>query len=502
MHWYKPDRRYALMYLKLLCLSLLYVFPLILADIYYQDDLARSYYGATGWNGDGRPLGEALIVWLCGGGRTPIADTSPLPMILSVMILAYVLILYAKTNWNLASDDYMQIAVLLFILVNPFAIANLSYRYDCIIMFTALSISFLMYSLPDTIPGAAMVLISAVLGMSVMSLYQPAISMCILLFIAHIFLFVIGKKEKISIELYRIIGAGLGAVLYELVVAPHYIGADEGDWRQNAARIVGHSLQDIKLVCHNVLKTCRYITDNIMGTSWVNTAVIGVLIVFALTAAVRLFYIESRQQRVRKIIGIIFIIFSPLAAFFATFCPLMLLQVLELRGRIFISFGGFMFFIGVMMLFSVKKYRVLGTILCAICILYQYTFMYSYANALKSQNEYQKYMVYNVAHDLETINCDKDYSAVTIIGTMPRAKQSQLICDKYPLIDELVPVYIDNSPWLGGVWLYSYLQQGLTLEAENDSDLQYINDGEPILKNSVYSCYVKSDKIIVWFREE
>lgn len=44
----------------------------MLADVYYYDDLARTYYGAGGWNGDGRPLAEQLIKLLCGG--LPITD--------------------------------------------------------------------------------------------------------------------------------------------------------------------------------------------------------------------------------------------------------------------------------------------------------------------------------------------------------------------------------------------------------------------------------------------
>lgn len=49
--WWKlegPDRR---RFGLLAAGGLLYVLPILLADRYYQDDLARSLYGATGWAG-------------------------------------------------------------------------------------------------------------------------------------------------------------------------------------------------------------------------------------------------------------------------------------------------------------------------------------------------------------------------------------------------------------------------------------------------------------------
>lgn len=64
----------------LLILFMLYVTPIILADRYYNDDLGRILSGATGWDGDGRILTEWLMRGVCGG--MPIADISPLPLIM------------------------------------------------------------------------------------------------------------------------------------------------------------------------------------------------------------------------------------------------------------------------------------------------------------------------------------------------------------------------------------------------------------------------------------
>ena len=498
MKWYQLDKRYSLVYVKLLFMSWLYVLPLILANIYYEDDLARVQYGAAGWKEDGRPLGEALIVWMSGGKR-PVIDVAPLPLLLSMLLLVYVLVLYAKANWNEEFSDCMQVMVLLFILVNPFAIANLSYRFDCIMMFTALSIPFFVYSIPETIPRIYIGIGSFISAIIIMSLYQPAICMYLVLCTAQIFLYVTGEKKKIGQEVYRMAGVGAGAVIYKLVIARHYVS--KNDWRQGASSVVTN-LKEASVILSNIESACRYIKDSILGTSLTNIVVVGILVILAVLAAVLSYCRINGQSRVRKIVGSVFITASPMIVFLSCFFPLMLLETLGVQSRIFISLGGFLFFIGIMLMYSVKKYHVIVTALCAVCILYQYTYMYSYGNALRSQNEYQKYVVYNIAHDLETIDCDGDFTSVTMIGTMPRARQTQLICDKYPLISELVPVYITNDTWQGGVWLYLYLQDGLSIEPENDSDFQVINDSEPILENAIYSCYLNGEKIIIYFGDE
>lgn len=61
LHWWKLETLEQRRFFLLFGGGLLYVLPILLADRYYQDDLARSLYGATGWSGDGRPLTNWLM---------------------------------------------------------------------------------------------------------------------------------------------------------------------------------------------------------------------------------------------------------------------------------------------------------------------------------------------------------------------------------------------------------------------------------------------------------
>ena len=104
MKWYQLDKKDIINYLLLSMLSLLYILPIVLINLYFKDDLGWSLRGSIGLKGDGRPLGEYLVLTLCGG--EPVTDTAPLPLVLAVLFLSYTLILYARTNLDFISNRY------------------------------------------------------------------------------------------------------------------------------------------------------------------------------------------------------------------------------------------------------------------------------------------------------------------------------------------------------------------------------------------------------------
>ena len=166
--------------------------------------------------------------------------------------------------------------------------------------------------------------------------------------------------------------------------------------------------------------------------------------------------------------------------------------------------GIFLFYLGILVLYFIRSHQTLlhfMILLLILCNFYHYTYVYSFANAVNNQNEYAKYMVYHVAHDVETINSDGEFSCVSFIGKMPRPLRTQLFCEKYPLTGTLLPQYFTNDGWIGGAYVLNYLQDNLTIEVDTDEDRQLVASQEPVMANSLYSCYVNADKIIVVFHE-
>lgn len=496
--WYKLDKRYGVLYIKLVFLSLLYIFPVVLANMYYNDDLARSLYGATGWSGDGRPLGEALMLFLCGG--EPVSDIAPLPLILSVFFLSYVLVLYAKANLDSVYDEILLICILLFVITNPFAMVNISYRFDSIIMFSALSLPFLIFAMPDAMSGIRQFIWSFLAGIAIMSLYQAVIGLSAALFLIHLFYMVLGVRKAAVSGAWRIAGIGTGALFYKLFIAGRYVS--NTDWRYEASRVVGFSPDSVKIVFGNIVDACRYIKGYLDGVSRLNQAVLLLFCLGAVGSVTYMYLTDSHKKGGAKAVGAVFLLASPVLVAVFTFLPLMVLSSLTMRSRILIAFGISLLYVGIMLLFFCRKYgklRRAAIVLTAACVFFHYTFMYSYGNALKSQDEYQKYLVYHIAHDLESINGSSGFQSVSFIGQPPKARQVQKICAKYPFMNELIPVYLDNDTWIGGVWLYHYLQHDLTIAGNDESDWEVIQSEEPVLRNSVYSCYLNGTRIIVNF---
>ncbi len=497
--WFKLDKKYLELYLTICFFSLLYIFPIILADIYYLDDMARAYYGATNWSGDGRPLAERLILLLCDG--YPVTDIAPLTQIMAVFFLSYTLTVYARENMQPFSGRFMVVVVLLAIITNPFAMSNLSYRFDSIFMFIALGIPFLLFSLPKGISKIIFSFISLILCVVAMSMYQPVCGMFIALSVIDVVFAVMNSvdKEILKKQVCIIAGVGIGAIVYKVTIANIFILKDENNWRYVASQILELNFNFVSVVAANIKNCCKYIYYYAIQISPLNKLALTFVVLF--TTMVFSFQYQKRnwQDGNRSAIRTIMIALSPLMVFIATFIPLTVLSSLRIKSRIFISFGAFLFFMGILLLHCSGKWRRIINVAFIICIFSHYSYMYTYCNALKSQNEYEKYLVYNIAHDLETINSKGDYSSFVFIGSTPKAKQTQNILSKYPFFAEIVPVNFGNSTWIGGVWVYHYLQGGLVLGEVNENDQQIIDSEDPILENTIYSCYANNEKIIICF---
>ncbi len=175
--------------------------PIILFNTWFNDDLGITLYGVTGLNGDGRPLGQLLSDFLSGGGI--VADIGPLPLLCSILILSYSLVLYAKREYTFFRNIiYFLSFVLLTVLTNPLSMSILFYRTGGFVMITALSIPFLLFSFNDEITAWIIGITAFVSGIAIMSLYQAAFGMCLVLVCMNIiFLLLQGKKTELRMIL-------------------------------------------------------------------------------------------------------------------------------------------------------------------------------------------------------------------------------------------------------------------------------------------------------------
>ena len=486
-------------YLLLVIMGCIYVFPVLWSGRYYKDDLARTLYGVTGWKGDGRPVGEWLIVALT-GFQNQIDDIAPLSWLLAILILAYGLTIYAQNCLTDIGRKAVWVIPLLFVITNPFAIENWSYRYDCIIMFTAVSIVFLLYALPKE-SYAVYALVNFIASVVIMSVYQAAIGMCIVLAVTDIFL-CLERREKVKeAVIYNSIGmlmTGVGAIVYKFTIARYCI--DRLGWQNQASELVqGTFRETLCTIYSNIKSAFDFIFMVWSAFSPVYLIVYAILIVCAWGIVVYICYQYGSAGH--KLLWSVLGAALPLVAFGGTFLPLVLLNSLQWDSKKFLSFGGFGFFVAVVLLTTLKKAKGRKVCLAALCIclFQQYTYMNIYGNTLKNQREYDEYLVHSIVYDLDTISSNGDESILSFDGEAPRSRVVTRMCGKYPHFEKLVPSYFTNDTWMGGAYVYRYVQDNIHIESITEEELAQIKEMSSVIEHTTYSCYKTGNKIIIKF---
>ena len=493
---FKLQGIYTKMFIILFVFSIFYVLPIILFNSGINDDLGITLYGATGLNGDGRPLGQFLSDLLSGNGI--VTDIGPLPLLCSILILSYALVLYAKENISFTENYILLSAVLLMILTNPLSMSILSYRTGSFVMIVALSIPFLLFSINDEIATWVMGIGAFVSGIAMMSLYQLVFGMCLVLVCINFVFLLLQGKNRIKKDAIRLIGLFLGAIGYMVFIMPRFI--DSEGWRNRASQTVsGFSLETIKIFLLNIWNSTFYIINYLKGLSQVSKIFLGLLVIVAWGYSLYLGYLKTKENRKKGVITILVLGAAPCVITVISYTPLAILSSLGLKCRMFLAFSGAFLYFGIFMLELFKKNKFIVTAILFGYLLSQYSCMYSYANTVKNEAEYDKYIAYSITHDIEAINATNEYQSFSFSGTAPRSRKYELARQKYSFYDEIIPKYFSNDIWIGAAWLLQYLPDNIYNEGLNENDQKVVDNGEPILSNSTYSCYVNEDKIIVAF---
>jgi hypothetical protein len=119
---------------------LVYSYPLILADQFYNDDNWRSLFAGTGWGDEGRIFIEWFYNALSFSPAAP--NLFPLPLLLAIVMMA--LALRSLVVHYFQSPTICECLVVLPLWFSPFFLQNLSYQYDGAIM--ALGLVAIIYA--------------------------------------------------------------------------------------------------------------------------------------------------------------------------------------------------------------------------------------------------------------------------------------------------------------------------------------------------------------------
>ncbi|ELV07695.1 Hypothetical protein F387_01499 [Wohlfahrtiimonas chitiniclastica SH04] len=421
----------------ILIIATMYIFPLLLANVYYTDDMARIISGGQ-WDHDGRFIASYLSRILS-FNQIGITSLFPYSIIISsivVTISGLILVNTLKTN----NEDYKIISYLpaLFLLISPFYLENLAYRFDSMYM----SLSILFSVLPFLFLGKKKFFIISVASLFlVLGLYQSTI----MLYIAAMLCIQtqhVANDQKIQWKLfiYSCIALISAVFLYKLAL-------------KGLSFDVGRSkLLPITFASLDIIKNRIYSYYGVFKTLFWETKYILAILPILLLTVIGVFLSLNKTNFFKKIaLYIVCIIGIALSILL----PNIIIETMWLTARTFIVFPIVLFFCTIFVNFYLKNiknklihYTVYGAYIIILC----YSFMLSsvFGTILKNNEDYHNYLAAQITPIILESSTSQSNISLTISGSGPLAPKSQFLYDKYPIMNMLAPNYLSQG-WYWGL---------------------------------------------------
>ncbi len=477
-------------------LFLLYVLPLILSDILYKDDIRRILYGdPSTWYRDGRPLMAYILTSLSFG--TPLFDTAPLPLVGGILFLAFSLTRFYK-KYLQSYDSRSVVLCLLMLIISPFFLENLSFKFESLGMCISLGLLILLFSLPDSVNKPVRLALSLIITVCVSCIYQATLGAFLSLLFITVFLEL--KDQPLSKILenafYKLAGFGLGFLLYMSRIVPTHVAKD--GYQAEHSGLLSMNSEGISRVFRNLygfildLKL-MYFPSNNHFLFFLSVLVLILAVVAVVMYVKDLLTADKDKYRYGKAI---LCFLSSLCILIGPFLPMCFLTNPNYMPRSFISFTTFLLFIGILFLTLTKKTRLVLFIFIPI-YLFSYGFSYAYGNLLKSQTNYENYVAQSIVYDLNKHKDIDDSCKFHIEGKCAAAKDVLLATKKYPRIFSLmIPRYFEKNDVYTGHLLSRYA----TYKIITSPLKEYKSDSyKTLTKNSLYRIMQNKKDVVIEF---
>lgn len=451
-----------------LILSLLYILPLLIANVYYSDDHSRILYG-HGWNHDARFVNNWISRITSFSNYT--FSLYPYSLILSALILGVTGYILCEM-WDIEKEKKIKWASLL-LLISPFYLANLPYRYD--VLFMSLSIFLMIIPFVFFDNKKYFIAISSVCFFLTLGLFQPSIS--IFFSVGIIYLYNYFEKNELKNlfwnAIFMLISFLIGYVLYYLMKSALDFGVND-----NRMEVIFFESNFKDLLIEKLL-TFFDIWELLYDTNYYYILLISFFLL-PIVSVVDLFIKKKPLFHIVKVLigRIVLIIVSVLLVL----GPNLFIKADYLPLRALPGFGIFMF---TMVYFSrnfkgiyLKLFRVLMVLNTIFC----FNLMAQTSNALQFQKEYQEMFVYDLNAVVRTYNIKK----LTYKGDISYARKSYRILEQFPFIKTIVQKEIGQNAWFSkDVISFSGLQEVVEFVPYNEQ----IKNPELVFKSYVYNLY-------------
>ncbi|OOG36238.1 glucosyltransferase domain-containing protein [Rhodanobacter sp. C05] len=423
----------------LLALYFLILFPILRANRYFDDDLKRALIGRTGWDSNGRPLTTLLMRLLQGYDRAMV-DISPLTQIGAIAIFSWLGVLIAR-RYAIRSP-WMAALVAFPLGAQPFYLENLSYKFDALSMSVAMLLALLpMLAFKDNRRGWWLGVLSLFASLS---FYQPAINACLIFILLDVALAQLHDQppRRLALQfLSRIWQAGLAMLVYELVIGIHIHG-----WvKQQGEKI--HGLHDLPVIRANIVDFYAFIAHSFSQQWWrFFTPILILLALFPMAIGIRYAIRVRRTQPVWASAGLFAIsLLLPLAALASALGPMLLLLRPEIEPRVLMGIGALLAAALIVMQAALQQWQSSGKwTLSVACMLAlgMCVFASAYGNALGEQKNYEDRIAAGLAEDLAELKASHTIDSFLLEGGIGYSPITAHVAEQFPLVHTLIIPYI------------------------------------------------------------
>ncbi|WP_187153361.1 glucosyltransferase domain-containing protein [Candidatus Arsenophonus triatominarum] len=426
----------------IISVTTLFVIPLLLSGILYQDDILRSANGEAYWSALGRPLSD-FVVMAVGFGSEYVIDLFPLSLIISAAFLCVSsLVLYCR--FAIKKGLSSGIVFSLFSL-SPFFLQNFSYHFDCLPMMLGVFLATIPYSVVvSSFRPIFRIIVGSICLVMALSLYQATINIFLSLSAIEIIYLLYTSniiKEILKKFVKRVITALIGVTVYMKGVTPFFLS------KKVNSDLITKVDDPVKSLMHNLDRfwnIAESLLNNAMYMAWL----LPILISIAGLTILIFKILTSKNEALSKIFGVSLIAFGLIVSIFSITGPFIFIDKTVVAPRVMMGLPGLMLMVGY--LASVTGFRKTISFACAIPVMLSLSYASAYANASKAQRSLEDKVFYDIASSIpKSWNGKKIY----IGGKISTNPATEMEFKRFPSLKWMVmPIY----SWSGMIMLKYY----------------------------------------------
>jgi hypothetical protein len=462
---------------------------ILIANVHYADDIARTNLGYAGWSGFSRYSSTILAHGIHADNY--LTNIAPLPQILAALILAISSVILIslisgkeifKEKWN---KWILKLIAVTPLALCPYMLECLSYQYDSVYM--ALSVFFATMPFIFYRQEKWKFILASVIGiLGVCTTYQVSIGVYPMIVIFLMLKDWNDKKIK-NKEIVKNVAISAVIFLITLVVFQKFLMRPQDMY-------VSNEIPGISEFFPTVFKNLGHYFELLFTDFRILWLVLIVLIIIGFVV---LYVIKSKRN---KILAVLMALFGVVAMGIMAYLFYAALEQPLYTTRAMYAIGAFIAIMGIYIASGVKKELILTlpVVVLAWCF---FSFSFTYGNALKEQDTFRNMQIDMVIADLNEITADGTPRKIQAVGQIDFAPAIKHMPEKeYHILRRLLkPSFETYVPWMAYRLREASGLPGLVF----DPGLSLDNTNLPEIKNTaLYIIYGDNENILVKFKGE